>query len=105
MVPSSLLTMVSVYGKNLDMDSELHIPKRVSVSEFKTTCLRLLEEVRTSGNRIIITKRGEPIAQVVPAPETNERRSWLGSMSGRGEIVGDLIEPACAPEEWEVLKE
>ena len=37
----------------------------VSVSEFKATCLALLERVRKSGQPITVTKHGKPVAKVV----------------------------------------
>ena len=41
----------------------------VSISEFKAKCLALVDMVKKTGQPLLITKRGEPIAQVVPPPE------------------------------------
>jgi len=38
--------------------------RQISVSEFKARCLGLLDEVATTGEPIVVTKRGTPIAQV-----------------------------------------
>src|SRR6058998_2019277 len=51
----------------------------VSVSEFKATCLALLDKVKRTGRPILVTRRGEPIAQVVTPPNRELPRSWLGS--------------------------
>ncbi len=75
--------------------------KTVSVSEFKATCLRLFEEIRRTGQPIIVTKRGEPIAQVVPPPSPARGGDWLGCLRGSGRIAGDIVAPAFEPEEWE----
>ena len=75
--------------------------KTVSVSVFKQTCLRLLEEVRQTGKPLRITKRGVPIAEVVPV--ARESSDWKGAMRGSAEIVGDVVSPAVDAEEWEVL--
>lgn len=40
--------------------------KSIAVGEFKAKCLRIFEDVRTKKEKIIITKRGEPIAEVLP---------------------------------------
>jgi prevent-host-death family protein len=40
------------------------------VSEFKSKCLQLLKDVETKGDRIVITKRGKPVAEVVPSKTT-----------------------------------
>lgn len=71
----------------------------VAVGKFKQTCLRLLEEVRQTGRPILITKRGRPIAQVVPAPRSLTA-SWRGSMRDRGKVLGDILSPASEPKDW-----
>jgi prevent-host-death family protein len=71
--------------------------------EFKQRCLRLLEDVRTSGETIIITKRGVPVARLAPLP-AKDRHDWAGAMAGRGAIHGDLVAPAADREEWEALR-
>jgi prevent-host-death family protein len=50
----------------------------VSVSEVKATCLALLDKVRRTGQSILVTKRGEPVALVGPPPEPKHPSSWLG---------------------------
>jgi len=59
------------------------------VSQFKANCLRLLDDVQAKGNRIVITKRGRPVAQVRPL-ETGERPlrgMWKDSVTVTGDIV------------------
>lgn len=74
--------------------------EEISVSKFKATCLAALERVRKTGQPLLITKRGEPLAQVVPAPPPPPRKSAFGAMAGTIEITGDIVEPL--PEnEWE----
>ncbi len=77
----------------------------VSVSEFKATCLALLERVRKSGRPITVTKRGKPVAQVVAIHASPRgKRKILGYMRGTGRIVGDIESPASDPQDWEVLR-
>jgi len=59
------------------------------VCEFKAKCLRLLEEVERKGNRIVITKRGRPMAQVAPiiSPKVRLRGTWEGLVEIKGDIV------------------
>ncbi|MBN2497884.1 MAG: type II toxin-antitoxin system Phd/YefM family antitoxin [Deltaproteobacteria bacterium] len=76
--------------------------RSIAVSEFKQTCLRLIEEVRQTGRSIVITKRGVPIAEVVPISST-ERSAWRGAMRGTAKILGDVVSPAADPEDWEAL--
>lgn len=75
----------------------------IAISKFKATCLKLLEVVRQSGRPLLITKNGEPIAQVMPPPRKAGRSSF-GMMKERTRIHGDIIAPALDPGEWAVFK-
>lgn len=77
--------------------------EEVSISQFKATCLALLARVKRTKKPILVLRKGEPIAQVVPPPPPSMPQSWLGSFSGSGEILGDIINPASDPEGWEAL--
>jgi prevent-host-death family protein len=78
--------------------------KTVPAGEFKQHCLRLLDEVGASGESIVITKRGRPVAELAPVAAAR-RDDWRGAMSDRGEITGDLVGPAAEPGEWAALRE
>ena len=73
------------------------------ISEFKATCLAVLDRVHRTGTPIIVTRRGQPIAEVVPPSMASTANGWLGAMQGTAVIVGDLVAPAGAPTDWEVL--
>lgn len=77
----------------------------ISVSEFKATCLAVLERVRRTGRPVLITKRGEPLAEVLPPSPATIGAAWLGSMRGTARITGDLVRPASEPDEWDALRE
>jgi prevent-host-death family protein len=70
----------------------------VPVTEFKAKCLRLLDDVEKKGDRIIITKRGRPVAQVGPTPATIPplRGMWKDSVK----ILGDIVYFDTS-EDWE----
>lgn len=76
----------------------------VSASEFKATCLALLDRVYETGQPLLITKRGKVIAQLVPPPAKGRSGKWLGCGVGTGKIVGDIVGPVSDPDEWEVLR-
>jgi prevent-host-death family protein len=65
--------------------------KYVAATEFKANCLRLMDEVAQQRRPIIITKRGKPIAKLVPV-ET-EAIDLFGRMAGSIKICGDIINP------------
>jgi len=72
-------------------------PRTIKASEFKATCLRLMDEVANSGEEIVITKNGRPTARLVPCRK--QFRDWFGADRGSIEILGDIISPVDA--EWE----
>jgi prevent-host-death family protein len=61
----------------------------VAASEFKAKCLRLLDEVEAKGEILVITKRGRPVARVVPV--SPPRRSLRGTWKGLVKIKGDIV--------------
>lgn len=77
----------------------------MAISKFKATCLAVLEKVRRTGEPVLVTRFGEPVAEVVPPPLPPRPRKWLGSLRDRGRILGDIRSPAVPEEEWEVLRE
>ncbi len=62
-------------------------PRSMTVTEFKAKCLRLVEELDADG--IVLTKRGRPVARVVPA-DSGGNRDLIGAMKGRIVVKGDL---------------
>jgi len=77
--------------------------EEVNILTFKATCLALLEKVKRTQQSILIIRRGEPIAQVIPAPLPEKPVSWIGCMKGTGTIEGDVMGPILEEGEWEVL--
>jgi antitoxin (DNA-binding transcriptional repressor) of toxin-antitoxin stability system len=62
----------------------------------------MLEKVRRTGTPLLVTRRGEPIAEVIPPSPVHAREDWLGSAAGTGTITGDIVSP-IAPDDWEAL--
>jgi antitoxin (DNA-binding transcriptional repressor) of toxin-antitoxin stability system len=80
------------------------IEEKVSISNFKATCLNLLKKVKQTGRPVLATRRSEPVALIPPLPPEPEKpKTWLGIYEDRGRIIGDIISPAGALEDWEVL--
>ena len=77
--------------------------QEITISKFKATCLELLRQVRATGQPILVTKHGEPLAEVRPPQPPQKVKSPVGCMKGRVEILGDIISPV-ANGDWEVLK-
>ena len=81
--------------------------REIAAGEFKAKCLALLDEVKETGQELIITKRGKPTAKVIPVDNSRSRRPFIGRLEGIIEIVGDpddLIKPVFPEEDWDMLK-
>ena len=74
------------------------------ISKFKATCLAVLDRVRKTGRPVLVTKRGVPIAEIVPPPraETPDDDAF-GSMAEGTAELGDILEPLPS-EDWEALR-
>jgi prevent-host-death family protein len=77
----------------------------LTISQFKATCLAVLDKVKRTNQAVLITRRGEPIAMINPPPLPEHKKSWLGSFRSRGRLVGDIVAPVIGEKEWEVLGE
>jgi hypothetical protein len=84
------------------MDPQKEMPK-ISISKFKATCLAVLAQVERTGHPVLVPRYGKAIAQVVPPAPVERPPSWLGCMSGKARIAGDVISPAADESEWEAL--
>lgn len=73
----------------------MDMAKEIAASKFKAECLALLDQVAATGEEIVVTKRGKPVARVTPVEEPP---SLLGSITYN---VSDeeLIEPF---DDWEI---
>jgi len=73
--------------------------KEIAISKFKATCLAVLDNVRRTRRPVRVTRFGRPMADIVP-PSATPDPSWLGSMRGSMEIVGDITKPIGAFKSW-----
>jgi prevent-host-death family protein len=56
--------------------------RKIPAGVFKAQCLALLDDVHDSHTEIIVTKRGKPVARVVPVEESKPYKSSFGHMRG-----------------------
>jgi prevent-host-death family protein len=76
--------------------------KKMGATAFKAKCLVVLDEVRKKRVTVIITKRGKPVAKLVPV--TTAKDDIFGFLDGKAKIVGDVVSPALSLREWGNLK-
>lgn len=78
--------------------------EEIAISKFKATCLAVLERVRKTGKPVLVTRFGQPVAQLVPPPLQEQPTRKLGALRGTARITGDIVSPATDPDDWEVLR-
>ncbi|MFZ0288368.1 MAG: type II toxin-antitoxin system Phd/YefM family antitoxin [Candidatus Sulfotelmatobacter sp.] len=78
--------------------------KEVAISEFKAKCLGILEQVRKTRTPILVTRFGEPVAEVVPPSHGKATGRRLGSMAGTAQILGDIVGPTGSWGDWEASR-
>jgi len=71
----------------------------VAATKFKAQCLELMDRVAERRETYVITKRGRPVAKLVPA-DPPRKKSVFGCMADQMEIVGDLEQPLWTDEQW-----
>jgi prevent-host-death family protein len=76
--------------------------KQMPAGKFKARCLRVMEQVRTTREPVVITKRGKPVAKLVPADKNPD--DIFGCLKGVIKIVGDIESPVVPLEDWEALR-
>jgi prevent-host-death family protein len=72
----------------------------ISATEFKAKCLHLLDEVQRTGQGLVISKHGKPVARVVAEPVS---QPWL-ALRGKGRFKGDAFEPAVKESAIDALR-
>jgi prevent-host-death family protein len=96
--PLKAQEMPASYGA--DAGPASGISREIPAGEFKARCLALMDELRDRGGEYLITKRGVPVARLLPVYV--ERRPLLGSMKGTLKTRGDIVNPLDEP--WEALR-
>ena len=71
----------------------------IAAGEFKSKCLKLLDQVAEERQTLIVTKRGRAVAKVVPMESEVE---LFGALRGTGTILGDIVSPL--ENEWEACR-
>jgi prevent-host-death family protein len=79
--------------------------EKMAISKFKAKCLGVLERVRRTRKPVLVTRFGEPVAEVIPPPPAPRPKRWLGILAHEGRITGDIVAPASDERDWEALRE
>lgn len=76
----------------------------IAISKFKATCLAVLEKVRKTGQPVLVTRFGHPVAQITP-PMPPRLPVRLGAGAGRVQILGDIVAPIGDESDWEAASD
>ena len=72
----------------------------INASDFKARCLAILDRVQATGERVVILKRGRPVAELGPANATSAAYPQ-SELKGTVTVVGDIVGPALPEDYWE----
>lgn len=86
--------------KHFDNQERIMSHKTVKASEFKAKCLQLMDEIKKTGEEIIITKNGEPVSKLVPV--RHKPKTLFGAHREKVVVKGDIVAPLDAG--WEALQ-
>jgi prevent-host-death family protein len=75
-----------------------HRMKTIPAGAFRTNCLAILDEVKAKRETVVITKRGKPVAKLVPVDTDTDE--IFGFFSGKGFVTGDVVSPALSANDW-----
>jgi prevent-host-death family protein len=73
--------------------------KTIPAGAFKARCLAIMDEVQAKREAIVITKRGKPVAKLVPVEK--EKDDIFGFMKGKLTVLGDVVSPIIDPADWD----
>lgn len=72
----------------------------IAISQFKANCPDVIEQVKKTGKPILITRFGQPMAQIVPL-EREKRAPRFGTGVGSLPIIGDMVGAISDISDWE----
>ncbi|MEX0784720.1 MAG: type II toxin-antitoxin system Phd/YefM family antitoxin [Dehalococcoidia bacterium] len=81
------------------------VTRTIPAGEFKAKCLALLDEVAQTGEELVVTKRGKPVARVAPLSKAQRGKKKFNRPSLAHMVLwtGDIMSPLHV--EWDTLKE
>lgn len=80
--------------------------KTIPAGAFKQGCLRILDEVAETHREVVITKRGKPVAKLVPVqPERDREEQILARLRGKSRMLvseREFLQPLTAEAGWDL---
>lgn len=76
--------------------------KKIPLSMVKAKLLATVDRVCATGETVVLTKHGKPVA--VLGPFKRDPDSIFGFMAAEGKIVGDIESPISPAKDWEAMQ-
>jgi len=73
------------------------VARTISATQFKARCLALLDEVAETGEPLVVTKRGKPVARVEPIEPPRSLEGSVTFLVSDEELIAPLF-PDFEPE-------
>jgi antitoxin (DNA-binding transcriptional repressor) of toxin-antitoxin stability system len=78
--------------------------EEIAISKFKATCLAVLEKVKKTGQPVVVTRFGHPVAEIRPPVGSLTTRRF-GLRTHTGVILGDIVSPISDESDWEAAQD
>ena len=75
--------------------------RQMPAGVFKARCLAVMKQIQSTGEPVVVTRRGTPVVKVVPVEQ--EHDSIFGFMRSKLKVIGDIDSPIPL-DEWKALK-
>lgn len=76
----------------------------INASDFRARCLAILDRVHATGQRVVILKRGRPVAELSPTRLTLAEYPQM-ELKGSVTVVDDIVGPAIPEEHWDSMRQ
>jgi prevent-host-death family protein len=76
--------------------------KKIRASAFKARCLAIMDKIQSTGEPVIVTKRGAPVVKVIPVQATDGE--LFGFMAGKFKVIGDIESPPVPLKLWKITR-
>ena len=76
------------------------VPATMGAGAFKSRCLEILDRVAATRRPVVITKRGRPVARLIPELPAEAADEFFGRLAGDIRILGEIVAPTVPAEDW-----
>ena len=78
--------------------------KLIGSAEFKANCLKIIDQINKDKQSVTITKRGNPVARLLPVDDRKSKGSIVGAMKGSVLRYDDPFAPVAETSDWNATR-